>query len=67
MTLFATKLEIFAAIYNGYLCVCVRVRVITGNNGYVWISSMEVDQDDQILLNPRDEPDATQEKDIVRY
>ena len=49
------------------VCMCVCVCVMTGNNGYVWISSMEMDQEDQILLNPRDEPDATREKDIVRY
>jgi exosome complex component RRP4 len=48
--------------FHNMLC---GASVIIGNNGYVWISSMEVDQDDQILLNPRDEPDATQEKDIA--
>ena len=39
---------------------------MVGNNGYVWISAMDVDQEEQILLNPRDEPAADQEKDRVR-
>ncbi|CAI8022787.1 Exosome complex component RRP4 [Geodia barretti] len=48
--------------FHNMLC---GASVIIGNNGYVWISSMEVDQEDQILLNPRDEPDTTREKDIA--
>lgn len=52
-----------AAWYN---CVLLCVCLCVGNNGYVWISGMEAENEEQILLTPRDEPPTSQEKDRVR-